>query len=771
MNQIIEQLANELNVKTIQVAATVKLLDEGATVPFVARYRKEITGGLTDTQLRTLNERLVYLRELNERRETILKSLQALGQLTENLAAEFNAADSKAKIEDLYLPYKPKRHTKAQIAREAGLEPLALALLQATNDDPEVIATDFINPQLRVNDAATALAGARQILLEQFALDPKIVGQLRDYLWDNGMLISEIVPGKEQEGQKFSDYFHAQEKINRAPSHRMLAMLRGQREGILRLKLNLMLEEQIMYCLEIIANQFSIQKSNRRVDQWLAETINLAWKTKLLPKLELESIMRARDQAQKAAIHVFAQNLKSLLLAPPAGGKRTMGLDPGLRTGVKVAIIDQTGQLLNHCTIFPHPPRKEKKQALTLLAKLCRDYQVALISIGNGTASRETDQLVSELIAENPELKLQKAIVSEAGASVYSASELAAAEFPKIDVTIRGAISIARRLQDPLAELVKIDPKAIGVGQYQHDVDQNLLLSRLETVVEDCVNAVGVDVNRASVALLKQVAGLNQSIAEQIVEYRNKQGIFVRREFLKSVPRLGEKTYEQAAGFLRIVDGENPLDASAVHPEAYSVVERILVQTHKSINEVIGNQSFLQSLNPSDYVTDQFGLPTIKDIIAELAKPGRDPRAEFKTVSFQKEIQQISDLKPGLRLSGIVTNVTDFGAFVDVGVHQDGLVHKSVMADRFVSDPATIVQVGQVVSVYVISVDEKRKRISLSMRSVPAEKPSKDLSVAKPTAKKNTVPTNQQKMQPPPKNTLLAQAFAQALSQEKSQSN
>lgn len=736
-------IATELNSAINQVEAAITLLDEGNTVPFISRYRKEVTGGLTDTQLRQLEERLIYLRELEERRQTILKSIRDQDKLTPDLEKDILDADNKARLEDLYLPYKPKRHTKAQIAREAGLGPLAEKLLAQPELNPETVAAEFINPEKNIADVASALTGARHILLEQFAEDAELVGQLREYLWDNALLVSELMTGKEQVGAKFADYFAFNQALKKIPSHRALAMFRGQREAVLRIflafpdeinqetgalnnQLTATADQSVtknsaacthsQLCINKIAQRFNISKQGRAGDNWLQDTVTLTWKTKLLIKLELELLTQLREQAEVDAIKVFAHNLKDLIMAAPAGQRVTMGLDPGLRTGVKVAIIDKTGDLLIHTTIFPHAPQKQWDASLDMLAKLCRQFHVELVSIGNGTASRETDKLVIELMQKHPELKLTKIVVSEAGASVYSASALAAAEFPDLDVSFRGAVSIARRLQDPLAELVKIEPKAIGVGQYQHDVSQLQLAKNLDSVVEDCVNSVGVNLNTASAALLARVAGLNKTLASNIVQFRQQKGAFSDRAALKEVPRLGGKCFEQAAGFLRIINGNNPLDGSAVHPEAYPIIEKILKKHQVTIKDIIGNSEFLHRLNPADFVDEHFGLPTITDIIKELEKPGLDPRPEFKTATFKEGVATLNDLKEGMILEGVVTNITDFGAFVDIGVHQDGLVHKSAMSQQFIKDPRDVVKIGTIVSVKVVEVDIERKRINLTMR-------------------------------------------------------
>lgn len=720
MNTIAEQIAEELSVNPWQVSATIGLLDQDATVPFIARYRKEVTGGLDDTQLRQLDERLSYLRELEERRKVILQSISEQGKLTAELEQAIKSADTKVRLEDLYLPYKPKRRTKAQIAREAGLAPLAETLLQNPESVPEEVAATYVNPEQSVNDIKVALEGARHILMEQFAEAAELVGELRDYLWENGILRASVIEGKQEEGAKFADYFAYTEAIKLVPSHRALALFRGRKEDILQLQLTLpeLEPNAVDPCQARIAAHFSIQPRGRAADAWLLETVRYTWRFKLLLQLEVELLIRLREAAETEAIRVFAQNLHDLLLAAPAGARVTLGLDPGYRTGVKVAVVDNTGKLLDTATIYPHAPKQQWEESIHTLAKLCQKHHVNLISIGNGTASRETDKLAGDLIKLHPELKLQKIVVSEAGASVYSASELAAAEFPGLDVSLRGAVSIARRLQDPLAELVKIEPKAIGVGQYQHDVNQLNLARGLDAVVEDCVNAVGVDLNMASVSLLARVAGLNETLARNIVEFRNQNGAFVDRQKLKEVPRLGAKTFEQAAGFLRISNGANPLDASAVHPEAYPIVSAIVERNKRTVKNIIGDRTFLKTLNPRDYVNETFGLPTIVDIIAELEKPGRDPRPEFKTAKFRDGVEKLEDLKEEMILEGVVTNVTNFGAFVDIGVHQDGLIHISALADRYIKDPREVVKAGDVVKVKVLSVDLARKRVALKREEV-----------------------------------------------------
>jgi uncharacterized protein len=752
---IIDTIATELAVLPRQVQAAVLLLNEGATVPFIARYRKEVTGGLDDTQLRTLEERLRYLTELEERREVILKSIDEQGKLTDELRADIQAADTKTRLEDLYLPYKPKRRTKAQIAREAGLEPLATALLENPSLTPETEAEKFIDADKGVADVKAALDGARQILMEQFAEDAQLLGELRQYLWDNAQLTSKVAEGKQDEGAKFADYFEYSEAIKDIPSHRALALFRGRNENILLVNLaepdnappelvegrggripspstgsgsgigsasTSSATGTLSPCEGKIAQRFGIVNKNRAADKWLQDTVRWTWKIKVKTHLEVELLMQVREAAETEAIKVFAQNLHDLLLAAPAGPRATIGLDPGLRTGVKVAVIDATGKVVEHGAIFPHAPQNQWDKSIQVLALLAEKFNIELISIGNGTASRETDRLVSELIKKHPKLKLQKLMVSEAGASVYSASELAAKEFPDLDVTIRGAVSIARRLQDPLAELVKIEPKSIGVGQYQHDVNQSQLARSLEAVVEDCVNAVGVDLNTASAALLAHVSGLNQTLANNIVEFRDANGAFKNRKTLKKVPRLGEKTFEQAAGFLRIMNGDNPLDASSVHPEAYPLVEKILTESGKQLKDLMGNASILNKIKPEQFTDDKFGVPTVKDILKELEKPGRDPRPEFKTAEFQEGVEELKDLKLDMVLEGVVTNVTNFGAFVDVGVHQDGLVHISAMSDKFIKDPREVVKAGDVVKVKVMEVDLKRKRVALSMRLTDSAK-------------------------------------------------
>lgn len=721
MQSIFFRIASELAIQEQQVASAVALLDEGSTVPFIARYRKEKTGGLDDTQLRYLETRLSSLRELEKRRETVLQSIREQGKLSPQLEQQVLQAQTRTALEDIYLPYRPKRRTKAMIAREAGIQPLAEALLSNPQLDPEIEAAKYLNAAMEFADTKAVLDGARQILMEIFAEDPELSGELREYLWEHGSLASSVIAGKEEEGQKFADYFAYHEALKKIPSHRALALFRGRNEGVLDIKLDVAVAEGMRHpCEDKIAQAFGVVDQGRVADRWLLETVRWTWKVKLHSRLSTDLNQRLREQAEAEAIRVFGSNLKDLLLAAPAGARNTMGLDPGLRTGVKVAVVDATGKLLDFATIYPHVPKKQWDQSIAILADLCAKHSVELISIGNGTASRETDQLAGDLISRHPELNLSKVVVSEAGASVYSASELAAREFPGLDVSIRGAVSIARRLQDPLAELVKIDPKAIGVGQYQHDLNQLELARTLDAVVEDCVNAVGVDVNTASAALLARVSGLNSGIADNIVDFRNDNGAFRNRNQLKKVSRLGAKTFEQAAGFLRIRDGDYPLDASAVHPEAYTLVEQIAAVHRQPLQELVGNAEFVSTLKPADYVTEQFGLPTIRDILAELEKPGRDPRPEFVTATFRDGVNALQDLQTGMVLEGVVTNVTNFGAFVDIGVHQDGLVHISQLTDKFIKDPREVVRTGDVVTVRVEEVDVQRKRIGLTMRLAPA---------------------------------------------------
>ncbi|GLT20389.1 RNA-binding transcriptional accessory protein [Vibrio zhanjiangensis] len=712
-------IAQELNVRPEQVTAAVNLIDDGNTVPFIARYRKEVTGGLDDTQLRNLDSRLAYLRELDERRQTILKSIQEQGKLTDELAAEIHQADSKTRLEDLYLPYKPKRRTKGQIAIEAGLEPLAEKLWNQAEFNPEQLASEYIDLEKGISDTKAALDGARAIIMERIAEDAGLLEKIRAYLNRHAELEARVVEGKEREGEKFKDYFSHSEAFSKVPSHRALAMLRGRNEGFLSLAMNADPSQEQgtrqSYCETIIAEHYGISLSQTSADSWRKQVINWAWRVKVSMHMETELMGAMKERAEIEAIEVFATNLKDLLMAAPAGPRATLGLDPGLRTGSKIAVVDSTGKVLATETIYPHPPQNQYDKSAQIVAKLVEKHQVDLIAIGNGTASRETDSFVADLVKRH-NLKVQKIMVSEAGASVYSASELAAKEFPNLDVSLRGAVSIARRLQDPLAELVKIDPKSIGVGQYQHDVSQSMLAKRLDAVVEDCVNAVGVDVNTASPALLARVAGLSSTIAQNIVDYRDEHGRFDARTGLKKVARLGPKAFEQCAGFLRIMGGKNPLDASSVHPEAYPVVKAIAEKNSKQVDALIGDTQFLRSLHARDYTDEHFGLPTVTDIIKELDKPGRDPRPEFKTATFADGVNQMSDLEPGMILEGVVSNVANFGAFVDIGVHQDGLVHISALTDRFVSDPREVVKAGDIVKVKVMEVDVQRKRIGLSMR-------------------------------------------------------
>ena len=730
-----QRLSLELAARPEQVAAAIALLDEGATVPFIARYRKEATGGLDDTQLRLLEERLSYLRELEERRAAIMTAIEEQGKMTPQLLTSLMHAEDKTRLEDLYLPFKKKRRTKAQIALEAGLQPLADALLADPMLQPEEEAAKYLKPAFKtdqgdnpgVEDIKAALEGARQILMERFAEDATLLQWLREYLLTHGVVEAKIAEGKEEAGAKYADYFDYAEPINTIPSHRALAMLRGRREGMLHVSLRLDSEAEKPKwdaphnpCEAHMAAHFGIRNRNRPADAWLSDTVRWTWRVKSFVHLETELMMGLRKRAETEAIDVFARNLKALLLAAPAGQRVTMGLDPGLRTGVKVAVVDATGKVMETATIYPHQPRNDWDGSLHALEKLAEKYGVSLIAIGNGTASRETDKLARELIKRRPELKLTAIVVSEAGASVYSASEFASRELPSMDVSLRGAVSIARRLQDPLAELVKVDPKSIGVGQYQHDVGQAHLARSLDAVVEDCVNAVGVDVNTASPPLLERVSGLNHAVAQSIVAFRDDKGRFASRAALREVPRLGEKAFEQEAGFLRITNADNPLDASAVHPESYPAVEKILADLKQDIKHVIGNGKVLKTLDPAKYADEKYGIPTITDILGELEKPGRDPRPEFTTAAFKEGVNELKDLRPDMILEGVVTNVAAFGAFVDIGVHQDGLVHISALADTFVKDPPTVVKVGQVVKVKVVEIDEKRKRIALTMRMAEA---------------------------------------------------
>ncbi|ABA57802.1 RNA binding S1 [Nitrosococcus oceani ATCC 19707] len=757
-----EIIAQELEIQREQASAAICLLDEGATVPFVARYRKEATGGMDDTQLRYLESRLVYLRELEERRETIACSIEKQDKLTAELEQQLLAAMTKTELEDLYLPYKPKRRTKAQMAREAGLEPLALQLLENPELDPETIAADYLNPDKGIEEVSAALEGARRILMEHFAEEAGLLGQLREYLWKQGELRAKVQDGKGEQGCKFADYFDYQEAICKIPSHRALALFRGQNEGVLKLTLDTPAREgrEEHPCEFMMAKHFGVREQGRPADAWLLQAVRWAWKIKLYPRLEADLKLRLREQAEETAIDVFSRNLRSLLLAAPAGPRPILGLDPGFRTGVKVAVIDETGKLLETATIYPHPPQKQWDAAIDILSSLLKKHRVELVGIGNGTASRETEQLVVELLKKFPQFELQKLLISEAGASVYSASAGAAQEFPDLDVSLRGAVSIARRLQDPLAELVKIDPKSIGVGQYQHDVNQSQLGRALVGAVEDCVNAVGVDINTASPALLSYVSGFTSTVARNTVEYRDTHGPFASREGLKQIPRFGVKTFEQAAGFLRIRGGDNPLDASAVHPETYPVVQKIMAATGRDIHRLIGHSDFLNSLDPALFIDEQFGLPTFQDILRELEKPGRDPRPAFKTAAFKEEIQTLEDLKPGMILEGVATNVTAFGAFVDVGVHQDGLVHISALADRFVKDPHEIVSAGDIVKVKVLEVDNVRQRIGLTMRLGEMEEKQSSQLAAKGHMKKTR--RSKAKLPPTVQGGAMAEAFSRA---------
>lgn len=771
MSVISQRIAAELAVQTSQVNAAIALLDDGATVPFISRYRKEVTGGLDDTQLRLLAQRVAYLRELDDRRQVILASIRDQQKLTPELEQAILSSDSKTELEDLYLPYKPKRRTKGQIAREAGIEPLADLLLSDPNQSPDQAAGSYLNAEAGFADTKAVLDGARYILMERFAENAELLKKVRDYLWHNAHLVSQVAKGKEQDGAKYRDYFDFREALKTIPSHRALALFRGRNEGFLQLQLDADPGQEDAsrrsYCEQLIANQFEFQHQGRAADDWLQQTIQWCWRVKLLLHMETELMGRIREAAETDAIQVFANNLKDLLMAAPAGAQVTMGLDPGVRTGIKIAIVDGTGKVLAHNTVFPFQPQNQTEKSIRTLATLCKQYKVTLISIGNGTYSRETDKLVGDMLKQHSEIKATRVIVNEAGASIYSASELAAKEFPDLDVSIRGAVSIARRLQDPLAELVKIEPKSIGVGQYQHDVSQSQLAQSLDATVEYCVNAVGVDVNTASVPLLARVSGLSKTLAQNIVLHRDSNGRFNSRSQLLKVARMGPKSYEQAAGFLRIMDGKHPLDASAVHPEAYPVVTRIAKQQQRELPQMIGDRSFLRSLTAADYVDDTFGEPTIKDILLELEKPGRDPRPEFKTANFKEGVDTIKDLQPGMTLEGVVSNVANFGAFVDIGVHQDGLVHISALADKFVSDPREVVKAGDVVKVKVLEVDVPRKRISLTMRL------QDDLPAAKPAAAKPKPAATQPKANPnrrqqaPNANTAMGSALAEALQKAK----
>ena len=718
------RIAGELGVKEQQVQAAVELLDGGATVPFIARYRKEVTGSLDDAQLRSLEERLGYLRELEARRKVILESVREQGKLDAKLEAAILAADSKSRLEDIYLPYKPKRRTKAEIAREAGLQPLADLLLSEPHNVPAVSAEPYVSADKNVADVAAALEGARAILVERFAENADLIGALREDFWTNGRLVSKVREGKQDAGAKFSDYFDFSEALAKMPSHRVLALCRGEREEILGLTVEPddpatrpPAAQAVVSAYELrIMRAFGISDQGRPGDKWLADTVRWAWRTKITIMLSIDLRLRLWTAAEEEAVRVFASNLRDLLLAAPAGTRPTLGLDPGFRSGVKVAVVDATGKVVATSTIYPHEPQRRWDEALAVLARLVREHKVELIAIGNGTASRETDKLAIEVVKGLPDLKLQKIVVSEAGASVYSASAYASEELPGLDVTLRGAVSIARRLQDPLAELVKIDPKSIGVGQYQHDLSEFKLSRSLDAVVEDCVNGVGVDLNTASAPLLARVSGIGTSLAQSIVSHRDTNGAFRSRKALKEVPRLGPKAFEQCAGFLRIPGGDDPLDASAVHPESYPVVHRIIAATKSKIDALLGNAPVLRALSPTAFVDDRFGLPTVTDILRELEKPGRDPRPAFKTAEFKAGIETLNDLEPGMVLEGVVTNVAAFGAFVDIGVHQDGLVHVSAMSKTFVKDPRSVVKPGDIVRVKVLDVDKPRKRIALTLR-------------------------------------------------------
>ena len=765
LNQQISQLiAQELNVRDSQILAAIQLLDDGNTIPFIARYRKEVTGGLDDTQLRHFETRLIYLRELEDRRQTILKSIEEQGKLTDALRDKIQATQSKTELEDLYLPFKPKRRTKGQIAIEAGLEPLADLLWNEPKTSPESTALDYVNAEKGVADVKAALDGARYILMERFAEDAGLLAKVRDYLSKNALIVSKVIEGKEAEGAKFQDYFDHQELLKNVPSHRALAMFRGRNEGILQLSLNADPEAEEgsrqSYCEEIIRDYLGVRFTGQPADKWREQVIAWTWKIKVALHLETELMATLREKAEEEAIDVFARNLTSLLMAAPAGAKNTMGLDPGLRTGVKVAVVDNTGKLLATDTIYPHTGQMDR--AMLSIFQLIKQHNVELIAIGNGTASRETERFAKDVIKEIKEHKPQTVVVSEAGASVYSASELAAQEFPDLDVSLRGAVSIARRLQDPLAELVKIEPKAIGVGQYQHDVNQSQLARKLDAVVEDCVNAVGVDLNTASVPLLARVAGMTKTIAQNIVTYRDENGRFDSREQLKKVPRLGPKAFEQCAGFMRIAAGNNPLDASGVHPEAYPVVEKILQATEQSIQDLMGNAGLVRQLDAKQFTDEQFGLPTVQDIFKELEKPGRDPRGEFKTATFAEGVEEITDLKAGMILEGTVTNVTNFGAFVDIGVHQDGLVHISSLSDKFVEDPHQVVKTGDVVKVKVLEVDVARRRIALTMRLDESAVKNDGKSDRTLSAKPRSDNARQDRSNPRANNTM-GNAFADAL--------
>ncbi len=764
-------IAEELNASVNQVDAAIKLLDEGATVPFIARYRKEATNGLSDTQLRTLEHRLAYLRELEARRHVILKSIKEQDKLSESLEQAILGAVNKTELEDLYLPYKPKRRTKGQIAIEAGLQPLAIAILEEINEAPETLASAYINEDEGFPDAKSVLDSVRFILIEQFAENADVLSQLRTHLTKHAHVTSSVIEGMQTKGEKYTDYFDYSEAFVKIPSHRALAIFRGRNESFLSISLDPcpeVEENKNTLCEEIVKRALHLKSGCDARKRWLDQVINWTWRIKLSLHLETELFAQLRERAEEEAINVFSKNLKDLLMAAPAGPLVTMGLDPGLRTGVKVAVVDSTGKVVNTTTIYPHAPQKQWDKSIRTLEQICRQYKVQVISIGNGTGSRETDKLVSGVMKSATDLKLQKIVISEAGASVYSASELASNELPELDVSLRGAVSIARRLQDPLAELVKIEPKAIGVGQYQHDVNQSMLAKSLDNVIEDCVNSVGVDLNTASSSLLSYVSGLNKTLANNIVSMRDKKGAYTSRDRLKDVERLGPKAFEQAAGFLRIADAQNPLDASAVHPEAYTVVDKISETTSLPVEDLVGNDSIIRSLNPKDFVDDVFGLPTVKDVFSELIKPGRDPRPEFKTANFKEGVSEISDLKLGMILEGVVSNVANFGAFIDIGVHQDGLVHISAMTNKFIKDPREVVKTGDLVKVRVTDVDVARKRIALTMKldepATRSEKPGRG------SQKQTTKPRNTGKRapaQPKTANAAMGNAFAAAFANAK----
>jgi len=777
MQSIASRIANELNVNETQVAASVAMLDEGATVPFISRYRKEVTGGLDDTQMRNLQERLNYLRELEDRRKSILSSIEEQGKLTPQLILAINQAETKTRLEDLYLPFKVKRRTKGQIAIEAGLEPLADLLYGDPNEDPELAAGEYIGVAKGIADAKAALDGAKYILMERFSEDAELIGNLRHFMSAEAQISSRLIAGKDteagkaQQAAKFKDYFEHSEALKTAPSHRALAMFRARREGFVSIKVDITTEAIEGHpCETMVARHVAIKQLGRPADNWLAEVVRWTWRIKLHTHLENDLLADLRERADLEAIMVFSINLKDLMLAAPAGQKATLALDPGLRTGCKVAVVDSTGKVLDHTAIFPTMPHKRIAESEAILIKLCEKHGVELIAIGNGTASRETEAFVQAMLKSNTQLNIQAVMVNEAGASIYSASEFAAKEFPNLDVTIRGAVSIARRLQDPLAELVKIDPKSIGVGQYQHDVSQVQLAKSLDSVIEDCVNAVGVEVNTASSALLRRVSGLNQTIADNIVEHRDQKGPFKNREELKLVPRFGQRTFEQAAGFLRIANGDNPLDSSAVHPETYSLVERMARDKNTAQQSLVGDSKLLRQLDPANYVDKRFGLPTIRDILAELDKPGRDPRPEFKTATFKEGVETIKDLQPGMLLEGAVTNVTNFGAFIDIGVYQDGLIHISALANKFIKDPHEVVKTGDIVTVKVVEVDNDRKRIALSMRTDDevSSKSQDGSSRAAETGKKRSPQTKQAatKVTKQPVKGSMAALFEQALNKK-----